>query len=227
MSRIHISHIPGLTQYDDALALQLQALEDVAKGGQEQAIFLEHPPVFTTGTSASPSELLQPGDIPVIPTGRGGKTTYHGPGQRVVYLILDLNRRDRDLRAYIASLQSWLIAALADLGVPAHSTDDVGVWVGGQGGKAPLDGAAVIPAEAGIAYLPSTEAKIAAIGVRVRKWVAFHGIALNVNPDLAAYSRIVPCGLAKPVTSLHALGVKATMEQVDAALTANLASLNR
>ena len=197
---IQISHWPGLTPYQTGLARQAEAVESVLNGGPEHAFFLEHSPVFTTGTSASPSELLKTGDIPVVATGRGGKTTYHGPGQRVVYLTLDLAQRDRDLRAYVKSLQDWLIASLADLGVQAHTTDDVGVWVNTLAG----------------------EAKIAAIGVRVRKWVTFHGIALNVNPSLSAYDRIVPCGLHKPVTSLHALGKPLSMAEVDAALAATL-----
>lgn len=203
-------------------------MEEVLNGGQQVAFFLEHPPIFTLGSGAdAKTELLNPGDIPTIETGRGGKTTYHGPGQRVVYVIRDLRHR-KDIRAHIADLQNWLITSLSDLGVPAHTTDDVGVWVGGkgrggQGGVAPLDGAAVIPAKAGIASLQP--AKIAAIGVRVRKWVAFHGIALNVEPDLSAYKRIIPCGLNLPVTSLRQLGVSATMQQVDEALAKNLPRL--
>ncbi|HEX2858731.1 MAG TPA: lipoyl(octanoyl) transferase LipB [Alphaproteobacteria bacterium] len=167
-----------------------ETLADVLAGGPEKVIFCEHAPVFTAGSSAEAGEVLNPGDIPVLTTGRGGKTTYHGPGQRVVYLVVRLE--DRDIRAYIKRLQMWMVAVLADLGVKGEITDDVGVWVG--------------------------EAKIAAIGVRVRKWVAYHGVALNVAPDLGAYARIRPCGLDKPVTSLAALGVVADMEAVDALL---------
>lgn len=201
---IQIAPLP-LTPYAEALKLQEDAVAEVLAGGPERAYFVEHPPCFTTGSSASPSELLNVGDIPVIPTGRGGKTTYHGPGQRVVYVIKDL-RQSKDLRAYIASLQQWLISSLAELGVEAFTTDDVGVWVEQAAGSR-QQGAG----------------KIAAIGVRVHKWVAYHGVALNVNPDLTAYQRIIPCGLAKPVTSLHALGVKATMQEVDEVLVKTLA----
>lgn len=178
-------------------------MEDVLSGGGQRVIFLEHPPVFTLGSGAdAATELLETGSIPTVETGRGGKTTYHGPGQRVAYVIRDLRTR-KDIRAHIHDLQNWLIASLADLGVKAHTTDDVGVWVS----------------------TPQGDAKIAAIGVRVRKWVAFHGIALNVEPDLSAYKRIVPCGLNLPVTSLRALGIGATMQQVDGALAKNLPRL--
>lgn len=181
---------PGLTPYEQGVLRMEETLADVLAGGPEKVIFCEHAPVFTAGSSAEAGEVLNPGDIPVLTTGRGGKTTYHGPGQRVVYLVVRLE--DRDIRAYIKRLQMWMVAVLADLGVKGEITDDVGVWVG--------------------------EAKIAAIGVRVRKWVAYHGVALNVAPDLGAYARIRPCGLDKPVTSLAALGVVADMEAVDALL---------
>lgn len=206
-----IKPLPSLTPYAEALALQEAAVAEVLAGGPERAYFVEHPPCFTTGTGAMPSELLDVGGIPVIPTGRGGKTTYHGPGQRVVYVIKDL-RETRDLRAHITNLQQWLIASLAELGVEAFATDDVGVWVRqAAGGR---------QQEAG-----EKDSKIAAIGVRVRKWVAYHGIALNVNPDMTAYSRIVPCGLTKPVTSLAALGCGVSMADVDKALVRNLGIL--
>lgn len=210
--RIH--HLPGLTQYSEALNLQEQAVEDVLNGGEQVAFFLEHPPIFTLGSGAdAQTELLNPGDIPTIQTSRGGKITYHGPGQRVVYVVRDLRHR-KDIRAHITDLQNWLIQSLADLGVQAHTTDDVGVWTD-------------LPTET---LKPNTyhlkpSAKLAAIGVRVRKWVAFHGIALNVNPDLSPYNRIIPCGLNLPVTSLQALGSSATMQQVDEALIKNLPAL--
>jgi lipoyl(octanoyl) transferase len=248
----NIRNLPGLLQYEDALKLQEQAVEAVLNGGPQVAFFLEHPPIFTLGSGANAqTELLNPGDIPTVETGRGGKTTYHGPGQRVVYIIRDLRHR-RDIRAHITDLQNWLITSLADLGVQAHTTDDVGVWVGGQGGIVPLGSSrhceepspacrtatkqsphdkpnraeGVIASEARQSFATlSQPAKIAAIGVRVRKWVSFHGIALNVNPNLTHYQRIIPCGLNLPVTSLHALGNGATMQQVDEALANNLPRL--
>ncbi|MFZ2586938.1 MAG: lipoyl(octanoyl) transferase [Alphaproteobacteria bacterium] len=210
-----------MTPYAEALALQEAAVAEVLAGGRERAYFVEHPPCFTTGTGAMPSELLDVGGIPVIPTGRGGKTTYHGPGQRVVYVIKDL-RETRDLREHIANLQQWLIASLRELGVEGFATDDVGVWV-----KAGLQDDRVTGLQDDrVTGLQERDfAKIAAIGVRVRKWVAYHGIALNVNPDLTAYNRIVPCGLAKPVTSLAVLGCTASMADVDKALFNNLGRL--
>jgi lipoyl(octanoyl) transferase len=200
---------PALTPYAEGLAKMEAAVAEVLAGGPERLIFCEHAPVFTTGTSADPGELLNPGDIPVIDSGRGGKTTYHGPGQRVVYPILRLH--DRDLRAYIKRLQAWLIATLADLDLRAFATDDIGVWLNAS------NPSAVIPAEAGM-HVPDDVAKIAAIGIRIRQWVAFHGIALNVNPDLANFQRIKPCGLDKPVTSLYALGLQTTLAEIDTLL---------
>lgn len=205
---MQIQHWPGLTPYQEALERQQSAVEALLNGtGPEIAFFLEHPPMFTTGSSAQASEILNPGPIPIIPTGRGGKTTYHGPGQRVVYLITDL-RQSKDLRAYIKSLQNWLISSLADLNIEAFTTDDIGIWVN----------------QPNTEYrTPNTEpAKLAAIGIRVRKWVAFHGIALNVNPDLSAYQRIIPCGLSKPVTSMAALGQPYSLADVDTALIKRL-----
>ncbi len=191
---------PGRTPYPAALAQMDADVAAVLNGGPEQLIFCEHEPVFTTGTGGDAArEVLAAGDIPVFPTGRGGKTTYHGPGQRVVYPIINLAARDmQDLKAYIAALQNVVIGALEDLGVQgsAKTGDELGVWVA----------------------TPSGDAKIAAFGVRVRRWVAFHGLALNVNPNMEHFARIMPCGLTKPVTSLHALGRACPMEEVDEAL---------
>ena len=154
---------------------------------------LEHPPLYTAGTSAADSELLNPTRLPVFRSGRGGRFTYHGPGQRVAYVMLDLNARGRDVRAFVRSLEDWLIAALSILGVRGERREgSVGIFVG--------------------------DAKIASIGVRVRRWVSFHGVSLNVEPDLEQFSGIVPCGLASPVTSLAALGAETDMTRVDAAL---------
>ena len=163
---------------------------------------LEHPPLYTAGVSSREADLLDGGRFPVHRTGRGGQYTYHGPGQRVAYVMLDLNRRGRDVRAFVRGLEQWLIGALAEFGVEAGLRDGrVGVWVERRG--------------AGW----SREDKIAAIGVKVRKWVSFHGVSLNVEPDLAHFDGIVPCGIAEHgVTSLVDLGVLTTMDEADAAL---------
>ena len=197
---------PGLTPYPDAVATMERRAADVRAGSADELVWLvEHPPLYTAGTSADAAELLTPARFPVFETGRGGRYTYHGPGQRVVYVIADLERRGRDLRAYVASLEAWAIAALWQLGVAAYAAQGrIGVWVA----------------------TPVGEAKIGAIGVRVRRWVTFHGFALNVAPDLEHFSGIVPCGLPDfAVTSLAALGVPATMADVDAALAATRPSL--
>ncbi len=157
---------------------------------------LEHPAIYTSGTSAAPHELLEPSRFPVFSSGRGGRFTYHGPGQRVAYVMLDLGRRRRDVRAFVLALEDWLIAALARLGVEGERRDgQIGIFVG--------------------------EAKIASVGLRLRRWVSFHGVSLNVDPDLEHFSGIVPCGLADtPVTSLAALGAETDMDRVDAVLRA-------
>ena len=159
---------------------------------------LEHPALFTAGASARPGDLLDSLGLPVFPSGRGGQYTYHGPGQRVAYVLLDLKSRGPDIRAYVGRLERWLIAALAELGVRGERREGrVGIWVEQRGG----------------------EAKIAAIGVRVRRWVSYHGVSLNVAPDLDHYRGIVPCGIREwGVTSLKELGIGATMDQVDRAL---------
>jgi lipoyl(octanoyl) transferase len=159
----------------------------------EAVWLLEHPALYTAGTSAAPEELIEPSRFPVFRAGRGGRFTYHGPGQRVAYVMLDLGRRGRDVRAFVHALEDWLIATLARLGVEGEAHEgQIGVFVG--------------------------EAKIASIGIRVRHWVSFHGVSLNVDPDLTHFAGIVPCGLTSPVTSLAALGIDADMQRVDAAL---------
>ncbi len=183
--------------YLDAVATMDSRVASIARGGASECIWLlQRPPLYTAGTSADPAELLDPGRLPVFRTGRGGRFTYHGPGQRVAYAMLDLSRRDRDVRAYVSALETWLIATLAAFGVRGERRPGaVGIFVDG--------------------------AKIASIGVRVRRWVTFHGVSLNVDPDLAHFSGIVPCGLADaPVTSLAALCVPADMDVVDAVLRA-------
>lgn len=167
----------------------------------ERIWLLEHPPLYTAGTSASPDELLAPGRFPVFKTGRGGRYTYHGPGQRIGYLSLDLERRGRDVRGFVCALEHWLIAALADLGVSARQEPGrVGIWVGHG----------------------ADEAKVGAIGVRVRRWVTLHGFAINVDPDLDHFGGIVPCGIAEyGVTSLAQLGIQDASARLDAALERN------
>ena len=196
--------LPGLADYA-ATAARMEATADSIAAGEagEQVWLLEHPPLYTAGTSAKPQDLLDP-RFPVHKTGRGGQFTYHGPGQRVAYVMLDLKRRRPDVRAYVASLEAWLIEALSSCGVEGGVREDrVGVWV-----KRPDKS-------------PEAEDKIAAIGVRVRRWVTFHGVALNVAPDLAHFSGIVPCGIAAAhygVTSLRDLGLGLTMGHVDTML---------
>jgi len=190
--------------YPDAVAFMEGRVDGIRAGREGEAIWLlEHPALYTAGTSAKPEELLDAAALPVYPTGRGGRYTYHGPGQRVGYVMLDLRRRGSDVRAYVHDLEGWVIAALARLGVTGERRcDRIGIWVDRGGGK---------------------EAKIAAIGVRVRRWITFHGIAINVEPDLDHFGGIVPCGIAEHgVTSLADLGVVATMADVDMALRAAL-----
>ena len=188
--------------YAEAVRAMEQRVEAIREGRAGELVWLvEHPPVYTAGTSADPSELLDPRGIPVHRTGRGGRFTYHGPGQRVVYAMLDLRRRGQDVRGFVRGLEDWAILTLARFGVKGERREGrVGIWVA-RGG--------------------SNEDKIAAIGVRVRGWVTFHGLAINVDPDLSAFGGIVPCGVSGPrfgVTSLRALGVDATMDEVDKAL---------
>jgi lipoyl(octanoyl) transferase len=199
---------PGLIPYPEAVAAMEARAAAVANGeAPERVWLLEHPPLYTAGTSARDGDLLD-ARFPVFRTGRGGQFTYHGPGQRVAYVMLDLKRRRPDVRAYVAALEAWLIDTLALLGVDGETREDrVGVWV-----KRP-DKPAGLGAPA--------EDKIAALGVRVRRWVTFHGVALNVAPDLTHFSGIVPCGIAQAhygVTSLEDLGRAADMAEVDAAL---------
>jgi lipoyl(octanoyl) transferase len=191
-----------LVAYPDALDVMEKRVAAIRAGEAGELVWLlEHPPLYTAGTSADAAELVDPGGLPVYPTGRGGRYTYHGPGQRVAYVMLDLKARGGDLRAYVSGLEAWLIATLATFGVVGETrADRVGVWVRHMG----------------------REDKIAAIGVRVRRWVSFHGVSLNVDPDLGHFDGIVPCGIRDHgVTSLAALGVAASMAAVDDALRAH------
>ena len=197
-----------LQDYAEALAWQEARVAAIRAGEAEECVWLlEHPPLLTAGTSAREEDLLEPGRFPVHDAGRGGQYTYHGPGQRVAYAMLDLNRRGRDVRAYVNKLEEWVIRALAEFGVTGERRSDrVGVWVVRPEKPPGPDGA---PAED----------KVAAIGVRLRRWVAFHGVAINVEPDLTHFGAIVPCGITgHGVTSLVDLGVPASMSDFDIAL---------
>ncbi|MGH6925364.1 MAG: lipoyl(octanoyl) transferase LipB [Propylenella sp.] len=200
----------GLVPYEEAVAaMEARATAILAGEAAEQVWLLEHPPLYTAGTSARPADLISPDRFPVFRSGRGGQFTYHGPGQRVAYLMLDLNRRGPDLRRYVATLEEWVIATLARFNVAGERrADRIGVWVK-RPDKPPLAGGGM------------AEEKIAAIGIRVRRWVTFHGVSLNVDPELEHYSGIVPCGVAGcGVTSLADLGIPGSMAEVDVALRA-------
>lgn len=191
---------PGLTDYADAVAAMESRAAAIRAGEAPELIWLlEHPPVITGGTSAAVNELLDPGRFPVHATGRGGRYTYHGPGQRIGYVLLDLEARGRDIRRYVAGLEDWLIAALGRLDVTARKAPGrIGIWVDDPAGR---------------------EAKIGAIGVRVRRWVTLHGFSLNVAPDLGHFDAIVPCGIGDfSVTSLAAMQRKSDMASLDEAL---------
>jgi lipoyl(octanoyl) transferase len=185
--------------YEEALAFMEQRAAAIRLGEARECVWLlEHPPLFTAGTSADSAELLNPMHFPVHEAGRGGRYTYHGPGQRVVYVMLDLEKRGKDIRRFVHSLEGWMIDTLAELGVAAHRAEGrIGIWVGHG----------------------ATEAKIGALGVRVKRWVTLHGLALNVVPDLTHFAGIIPCGIAEyGVTSLAKLGKQMPMQTVDTAL---------
>jgi lipoyl(octanoyl) transferase len=195
----------GLLPYPETLA-EMEARAAAVRAGEARELvwLLEHPPLYTAGTSAVAEELIAPDRFPVYPVGRGGKYTYHGPGQRVGYLVLDLDKRGRDVRCFVHKLETWLIGALAELGVEAWIAEGrVGVWTNAHG----------------------REAKIGAIGVRVRRWVTLHGFSVNIAPDLGHFGGIVPCGLPDyPVTSLADLGTVTDVKQFDAALRSGFES---
>lgn len=199
---------PGLVDYEAAVAAMEARAAAIAAGEAGELVWLlEHPPLYTAGVSAKEHDLLAPDRFPVFRTGRGGQFTYHGPGQRVAYVMLDLRERGRDVTKFVKDLEGWIIGALAAFNVRGEIRDGrVGVWVERKG-----------PGWA-------REDKIAAIGVRLRKWVSFHGIAFNVEPDLEHFSGITPCGISAPqfgVTSLVDLGLPVTMSDADAALRAS------
>jgi lipoyl(octanoyl) transferase len=195
-------HSDGLVSYEHALAVMDTRAAAIADGVARELVWLlEHPPLYTAGTSAHPEELID-ARFPVYPTGRGGQFTYHGPGQRVAYVMLDLKRRGPDVRRFVATLEEWIIRTLSAFAVRGERRDDrIGVWV-----RRPDKGAGAF------------EDKIAAIGIRVQRWVTLHGFALNVAPDLSHFSGIVPCGIAEPrygITSLADLGRHVAMAEVD------------
>ena len=194
-----------LTAYSGAVTAMEERVAAISAGdASEQVWLVEHPPLYTAGTSADEADLLDADKFPVYQAGRGGEFTYHGPGQRVGYVMMDLNHRNRDVRRFVRDLEEWMIVTLAAFGVVGERRDGrVGIWVdrGNHGG------------------MPGTEDKIAAIGVRLRRWVSFHGVSINIAPDLSHYDGIVPCGISQHgVTSLKALGVSASVADVDDAL---------
>lgn len=198
----------GLTDYDAAVAFMESRVAAIAAGEADECVWLlEHPPLYTAGTSARIEDLTEPDRFPVHETKRGGQYTYHGPGQRVVYVMLDVGKRGHDVRRFVKLLENWVIAALGEFNVKGEIRDGrVGVWV--QRSDKPLT-ASGAPAED----------KVAAIGIRLRKWISFHGISINVEPDLSHFSGIVPCGIQEHgVTSLVDLGLPVTMADLDVAL---------
>ena len=193
--------------YETAVAEMERRVAAIRSGDAEQAVWLlEHPALYTAGTSAEPQDLLQPDRFPVHQAGRGGQYTYHGPGQRIAYVMLDLKDRNSDVRAYVRDLENWIITTLLRFGITGERRDGrVGIWVDRGNGR---------------------EDKIAAIGVRVRRWVSFHGISINAQPDLSHFDGIVPCGLSQyGVTSLADLGVPVSMDELDAAMKETFAEV--
>lgn len=190
----------GLLNYEDALTQMESRVAEIASGAGEELVWLvEHPPLYTAGTSAKPSDLIEPDKFPVFQTGRGGEFTYHGPGQRVAYVMLNLKGRNaEDIRAYVKNLEQWIINTLARFDIDGGRRQGrIGIWVNTNNG----------------------EAKIAAIGIRVRKWVTYHGIAINLSPNLTHFAGIVPCGISQyGITSFADIGKNISMDQLDEVL---------
>lgn len=202
--------LPGLSDYENTLSLMEERVAAISRGEADEAIWLlEHPPLYTAGTSARREDLTDPDRFPVHQVGRGGQYTYHGPGQRVIYVMLDVGKRGRDVRCFVRAMENWVIATLAEFNLRGEIRPGrVGVWITRTDRPANADGT---PAED----------KIAAIGVKLRRWVSFHGISINVEPDLSHFSGIVPCGIRDHgVTSLVDLGLPVTMTDLDVALAA-------
>jgi lipoyl(octanoyl) transferase len=201
-------HSNTLVDYDEALLFMENRAEAIGRGDAEECIwFLEHPPLYTAGTSAKQDDLTDPDRFPVFEAKRGGQYTYHGPGQRVVYVMLDLTKRGKDIRAFVKQLEAWVIATLAEFSLTGEIRDGrVGVWILRDDKPLQANG-------------EKAEDKIAAIGIRLKRWVSFHGISVNVEPDLTHFDGIVPCGITEHgVTSLVDLGLPVTMDDVDVAL---------
>lgn len=195
-------------EYSDAVREMEDIVDSIRNGNSDETVWLlEHPPLYTAGTSAKPADLLNPNQFPVHKSNRGGQFTYHGPGQRVAYLMLDLNRRGRDVRNFVNAIEQWAILALSDFGVDGQRRSGrIGVWVSRRD----------LPPLPGGDY---REDKIAAIGIRLRNWVSFHGLSINIAPELAHYGGIVPCGIpSHGVTSLLELGKSAAMSDIDRSL---------
>lgn len=198
----------GLIDYDEAISFMETRAAAIAAGEAEECIWLlEHPPLYTAGTSAKIEDLTDPDRFPVYPSKRGGQYTYHGPGQRVVYVMLDVGKRGHDVRRFVQQLETWVIKALAEFNLTGHIREGrVGVWIERPDKARRADGGL-------------REDKVAAIGIRLRKWVSFHGISINVEPDLEHFGGIVPCGIQEHgVTSLVDLGLPVTLTDVDVAL---------
>ncbi len=213
LSQIEWAVSDNLVDYNDAVRFMEERVAAISKGEANELIWLlEHPAIYTAGTSAKPSDLAAPDRFPVIQAGRGGQYTYHGPGQRVAYVMLNVGKRGKDVRAFVYGLEQWIINSLKTLNVTAERREGrVGVWVDRTASGGPLK-----------------EDKIAAIGVRLRKWVSFHGISLNVEPNLEHFSGIIPCGISEDglgVTSLFDLGNPITMPEVDALLRQEFTSI--
>jgi len=208
MDQVEWTTLPGLSPYAETLAAMEARVAAIQEGRAPEAIWLlEPPPLYTAGTSAKPADLVEPDRFPVFPVGRGGQYTYHGPGQRVIYVMLDVSRREKDVRCFVRHLENWVIAALAEFNVRGEIRPGrVGVWVPRPDKPRTADGSLA-------------EDKIAAIGIKLRRWISFHGISINVEPDLTHFSGIVPCGIRDHgVTSLVDLGLPVTLGDLDAAL---------
>ncbi len=200
---MEIKTTKSLITYEEAVDFMEERVKQIHESKAEEMLwFLEHPPIYTGGSSADIKELINSENLPVYLTGRGGKYTYHGPGQRVIYLMLNLTTRGQDIRKYVANLEDWIIASLAQIGLLCgKKTGRIGIWTKSKEGK---------------------DAKIAAIGIRVRKWITYHGIAINVNPNIDHYKGIIPCGISEfGVTSLQELGYNLSLEDLDIILKGN------
>tara|TARA_B100000686_G_scaffold116504_1_gene123827 strand:+ start:13725 stop:14375 length:651 start_codon:yes stop_codon:yes gene_type:complete len=196
-SEIKWKSSPNLTEYSSAIKIMNNYIKDIKENKSDEIIWLlEHPSVYTSGRSAKNNHILNTKTIPVINTSRGGQVTYHGPGQRIIYVMLNLNNREKDIRKYISTLEKWMIISLEKIDIKAYTIKNrIGLWVKG----------------------PKGESKIGAIGVKISKWITGHGISININPNLSYYNGIIPCGLKEyPITSIRELGSEIKMYEFDA-----------